>query len=101
MERLHARTTLAVRVDGGDFSGQAGKAGDGIGADASEFISTSDVTEGDVLDHFTGDFGVAVEECADNLRAGLIKAGGDEFAPASTRKGRPHSIDDNSVLLFQ
>ncbi len=51
VERLHARSALAVGVDCRDFGGQAGQVGDRIGADAGKFAGAADVAHGDILDH--------------------------------------------------
>lgn len=101
MERLHARTALAVAVDGGDFGREAGETGDGVGADTGEFTRATDVAHGDVFDGGRIDLRVALEERADDLCAYFIEAGGDELAAAATGKRRAGAIDDDGILKFQ
>ena len=48
----------------------------------------------------SGDLRVALEERADDLRAGLIQARGDELAAAAAPERGADAIDDDSVLKF-
>jgi hypothetical protein len=101
MERFHARTALAVAIDGRNFGGQAGKAGDGIRADACKFAGATDVAHGNVFDRTGVDLRVALEERAHYLCAYFVEACGDKLAAAAAAKGRARPVNDDSVLKFQ
>ena len=95
VEGLHARAALAVRVEGADLHWKPGEASDV--SQAHEFTLAADVSEPDILDHGVADLGVAIEERAQNLGAGIVEASGDELATAAACEGRADSVHENDI----